>query len=72
MKLNTKVVEAKWNVEEGKWHILLQDQVSGEKRVDWAHVLVNGGGFLNNWKYPDIEGLHDFKGANITFCVLGS
>jgi cation diffusion facilitator CzcD-associated flavoprotein CzcO len=62
MKLNTKVVEAEWNEREGKWHIVLQDQMSGEKREDWAHVLVNGGGFLNNWKYPDIEGLHDFKG----------
>jgi cation diffusion facilitator CzcD-associated flavoprotein CzcO len=23
---------------------------------------VNGSGILNNWKWPDIEGLHDFKG----------
>ncbi|KAH0845345.1 putative sterigmatocystin biosynthesis monooxygenase stcW [Fonsecaea pedrosoi] len=29
---------------------------------DWAHVFINGTGILNTWKWPDIPGLHDFKG----------
>jgi cation diffusion facilitator CzcD-associated flavoprotein CzcO len=29
---------------------------------DWAHVCINGTGILNTWKWPDIQGLFDFKG----------
>ncbi|KAN0120142.1 FAD/NAD(P)-binding domain containing protein [Hyaloscypha variabilis] len=63
MKLNTKIVEARWDEQEGKWIIVLEDQVNGDRWEDWCHVLVNGSGILNNWKWPDIEGLHDFKGS---------
>lgn len=62
MKLNTKVVEARWDEERGHWDITLQDQKTGENWEDWAHVLINGTGILNSWKWPEIEGLHDFKG----------
>lgn len=41
---------------------VLQDQVTGKTWYDWAHVFVNGSGLLNTWKWPDIEGLFDFKG----------
>jgi cation diffusion facilitator CzcD-associated flavoprotein CzcO len=63
MRLNTKVIEARWDEEAGKWTLVLEDQISGEKYEDWCHVLVNGSGILNNWKWPEIDGLHDFKGA---------
>jgi cation diffusion facilitator CzcD-associated flavoprotein CzcO len=63
MKLNTKIVEARWDEQEGKWIIVLEDQVNGDRWEDWCHVLINGSGILNNWKWPDIEGLHDFKGS---------
>jgi cation diffusion facilitator CzcD-associated flavoprotein CzcO len=63
MKLNSKVVEGVWDEEEGKWNLVIEDQKTGEKWDDWCHVLVNGAGILNNWKWPDIEGLHDFKGS---------
>ncbi|KIW09237.1 uncharacterized protein PV09_00163 [Verruconis gallopava] len=62
MKLNSKVIENRWNEEEGIWKITVEDQNTKEKFEDWAHVLVNGTGILNTWKWPDIEGLHDFKG----------
>lgn len=29
---------------------------------DEADVLISATGALNNWKWPDIPGLHDFKG----------
>jgi len=29
---------------------------------DWCHVLINATGFLNNWKWPAIPGLHDLQG----------
>jgi cation diffusion facilitator CzcD-associated flavoprotein CzcO len=37
--------------------------VTKQKTTDWAHVFVNGTGILNSWKWPEIEGLHDFKGG---------
>jgi cation diffusion facilitator CzcD-associated flavoprotein CzcO len=41
---------------------LLEDQQTKRKWHDWAHVFINGSGLLNTWKWPDIEGLHGFKG----------
>ncbi|KAF2465279.1 FAD/NAD(P)-binding domain-containing protein [Lindgomyces ingoldianus] len=62
MKLNSKIVEARWDDTEGIWNITLENQVTKNTFKDWAHVFVNGTGILNTWKWPDIEGLHDFKG----------
>lgn len=62
MKLVTKVLEGKWNQEKAIWELTLEDQKSGKQWHDWAHVFINGTGILNNWKWPTIEGLHDFKG----------
>ena len=41
---------------------VLQDQITKEVWHDWAHVFVNGSGLLNTWKWPEINGLSDFKG----------
>ncbi|EOO00866.1 putative 4-hydroxyacetophenone monooxygenase protein [Phaeoacremonium minimum UCRPA7] len=65
MKLNTKVIEARWDEERGIWHLLLEDQVTNEKWHDWCHSLINGTGILNNWVWPDIEGIHDFAGPKM-------
>lgn len=62
MKLNTKVVECRWIEERSIWEITVEDQITKETWKDWAHCVVNGTGILNNWKWPEIEGLHDFKG----------
>ena len=37
-------------------------KADGTTTEDEADILVNGSGFLNKWKWPDIEGLQDFKG----------
>lgn len=65
MKLNTKVIEGRWDEEKGIWNLTLEDQVSKELWHDWCHVLINGTGILNNWAWPDIEGLHDFAGPKM-------
>lgn len=62
MKLSTKVIEAKWNEEKGIWELTLENQVTKEQWKDYAHYFINGAGILNNWKWPEIEGIHDFKG----------
>lgn len=62
MKLNTRVVEIKWDNAKAIWNIKLQDTRTGEFKEDWAHSVVNGTGILNTWKWPEVEGLHDFEG----------
>ena len=66
VKLNTEVVSATWDGDEGKWKVELRcrDAASGKTEVfqDWCHVLINGSGVLSKWKWPDIDGLHDFQG----------
>tara|TARA_R110002003_G_scaffold351_17_gene19030 strand:- start:22464 stop:23861 length:1398 start_codon:yes stop_codon:yes gene_type:complete len=62
MQLNSKITEATWDNDEGIWNLTIANPKTGDTRKDWAHVFVNGTGILNNWKWPDIEGLHDFKG----------
>lgn len=65
MKLNQKVVEGRWNEEKGIWYLTIEDQETKVQWHDWAHVFVNGTGILNNWKWPDIEGLHEFQGPKM-------
>ncbi|KAF6837955.1 4-hydroxyacetophenone monooxygenase [Colletotrichum musicola] len=65
VKLNTKVIEGRWDEDEGRWILTLEDQVTKSTWQDWCHVLVNASGILNNWRWPDIEGLDDFAGPKM-------
>lgn len=60
VQLNSKVLETIWDDEAGKWKIKVD--VEGQVKEDEADILVNGTGFLNKWKWPEVVGLHDFKG----------
>ena len=62
MQLNSKIIEARWDDSEGVWDLTIENPKTKEQRKEWAHVFVNGTGILNTWKWPEIEGLHDFKG----------
>jgi len=62
MKLQHEIVGAYWNEADGLWEIKVKNLITGVEFIDKAEVFINGGGILNNWKWPDIEGLHDFKG----------
>ncbi|KAE8379064.1 putative flavin-binding monooxygenase [Aspergillus bertholletiae] len=60
VKLNTKLVRAVWSEAQGKWKLQLQQ---GELTLeDEADIILDGSGTLNQWKWPDIEGLETFKG----------
>ncbi|KAI1850859.1 hypothetical protein JX266_003524 [Neoarthrinium moseri] len=65
MKLNTRVVEGRWDEQKGVWCLTLEDQVTKATWHDWCHCLINGTGILNNWKWPEIAGLHDFAGPKM-------
>jgi cation diffusion facilitator CzcD-associated flavoprotein CzcO len=58
--LNTSILEAIWDEDSAKWKIKLEHD--GKVRDEEADFIINGGGFLNKWKWPDVKGLNDYKG----------
>ncbi|KAJ3536866.1 hypothetical protein NM208_g6542 [Fusarium decemcellulare] len=62
VKFNHTVVGAQWNADEGLWHVKVMGP-NGDTFIDTCNVFINGGGVLNKWKWPDIKGLHTFKGS---------
>lgn len=63
MKFSSKCVEATWNEDASRWHVKIQDLNTKETFEDIADVFMTGAGVLNDWKWPDISGLKDFKGT---------
>lgn len=63
MKLSTEVISAEWDDLKGIWTVELRNTKDGSTFTDTCNVLINGSGVLTKWKWPDIKGLHDFKGV---------
>ncbi|KGO39456.1 hypothetical protein PEX1_081940 [Penicillium expansum] len=61
IKLHHQVKHAEWNEDEGLWLVRVRDLTTDIVKTDSAHFLLDGSGILNNWKWPDIPGLHTFK-----------
>lgn len=61
IKLNSKMQSATWDEAKGIYNLKIN--VDGTEVEDWCHVLINGTGFLNDWKWPKVPGLHDFEGT---------
>jgi cation diffusion facilitator CzcD-associated flavoprotein CzcO len=55
-----RLCEAVWDEVSGKWKVKVES--AGEVKADECDVLFSAAGVLNNWKWPDIAGLKDFKG----------
>lgn len=65
MHFNHKIVEAKWQESSSTWALTIEDRTNpGQSKLisRECDVFVYGGGALNNWKWPDIEGIDVFKG----------
>ena len=60
--LQHRVVAADWDEDSGMWHVRIEDMTRQTVFEDTCHYLINAGGILNNWRWPNIPGLHDFKG----------
>ncbi|KAH6661828.1 hypothetical protein B0J14DRAFT_622108 [Halenospora varia] len=60
IKFNAKVTEATWMEDKGKWHVKVD--LNGTIVEDEAEVVINASGVLNNWHWPAIPGLKNFKG----------
>lgn len=41
----------------------VKDALSGETFTDEANIVIGARGSLNDYKWPEISGLKDFKGA---------
>jgi cation diffusion facilitator CzcD-associated flavoprotein CzcO len=65
MRLGVKVTEARWDESLSKWVVRLQNINTGAEFTDVSDVIYRGVGGLNQWKWPDIAGLHSFQGKLI-------
>jgi cation diffusion facilitator CzcD-associated flavoprotein CzcO len=62
VKLRHQIEGAEWDNKAGLWRFKVRNLETDELKDDAAEFFINAGGVLNNWKWPDIPGLHDFKG----------
>ncbi|OTA70164.1 FAD/NAD(P)-binding domain-containing protein [Hypoxylon sp. EC38] len=62
IKTQHKVIKATWDESRGSWQLRIKDLRAGREFDDHAEFLLNASGVLNDWKWPDIPGLHDFSG----------
>ncbi|KAK4043690.1 hypothetical protein C8A01DRAFT_32219 [Parachaetomium inaequale] len=65
IKTSHQVFSAWWNEKDGQWELVVKDLETGEEFGDHANFLVDGTGILNNWKWPDVEGIDSFQGRLI-------
>ncbi|KAG7292499.1 hypothetical protein NEMBOFW57_002534 [Staphylotrichum longicolle] len=65
IKTSHQLVSAQWNEKDGQWELVVRNLETGEDFADYATFLVDGTGILNNWKWPDVQGLDDFRGSLI-------
>ncbi|KAG6850658.1 hypothetical protein H0H93_010386 [Arthromyces matolae] len=69
VKLSHRVDSATWNDTTDSWDVQITDLARSESGdigrnvIDRADILVNASGVLNAWQWPNIPGLHDFKGV---------
>ncbi|KAK5443483.1 hypothetical protein LTS15_010628 [Exophiala xenobiotica] len=63
VKLRHKIISLSWDEGTAQWTARIQDIETGREFEDHADFVVDGGGVLNKWKWPDIPGLKDFKGT---------
>lgn len=53
---------SQWDESDARWKVAVKDLVSGNVVHDECDILINAGGILNNWRWPAIPGLFDYKG----------
>lgn len=62
MKLGHRALEARWDENCAKWRVKLRNINIGELFEDEGDALTTAVGSLNEWRRPQIPGLHDLKG----------
>ncbi|OAL31040.1 hypothetical protein AYO20_08461 [Fonsecaea nubica] len=64
VQFNTTVEHAQWDEDKAQWKLEVRHKDTGH-RTEWADVLISARGILSHWKWPDIPGLHSFKGLKV-------
>ncbi|KAF2800321.1 flavin-binding monooxygenase-like protein [Melanomma pulvis-pyrius CBS 109.77] len=65
MKFESEVIEARWDDALAIWRVKIRQTIDGgspQEIEDTCNVLWYSTGLLNKWKWPEVEGLGDFKG----------
>jgi cation diffusion facilitator CzcD-associated flavoprotein CzcO len=62
VKLKHQIEHAQWDATKGVWKLRVRDLATGTVVDDEAEFFINAGGVLNNFKWPDIPGIKDYKG----------
>ncbi|KAE8413601.1 hypothetical protein BDV36DRAFT_303981 [Aspergillus pseudocaelatus] len=63
IRFRSRCAGARWNDVTGKWFVQIQNMETDEAFEDSADILMTGTGLLNEWKWPNIPGLHKFQGS---------
>ena len=63
IKTEHQVIGAYWNDATGGYDVKIRDLKSGQEISNHCDILVNASGILNNWRWPAIPGLQDYKGT---------
>ena len=64
VQFNTTVEGAYWDEAKSQWRLEIRHKDTGQ-RTERADVLISARGILSHWRWPDINGLHDFKGHKV-------
>ncbi|KAF1838443.1 FAD/NAD(P)-binding domain-containing protein [Decorospora gaudefroyi] len=62
IKLRHRLEHVEWDDVAGLWRCQVRDLDKDVLFQDSAEFFINAGGVLNNWKWPQIPGLKDFRG----------
>ncbi|KAH7152645.1 hypothetical protein EDB81DRAFT_647222 [Dactylonectria macrodidyma] len=62
IKTQHQVERAEWDENDGVWRLQIRNLQTDAVFSDYCHFLLDSCGILNNWKWPEIPGLHDFQG----------
>ncbi|RTE80278.1 hypothetical protein BHE90_005214 [Fusarium euwallaceae] len=65
IKLKHQVTGAHWDDNDAIWRLRILNLESQIEFDDFCHFLLDSTGILNHWKWPEIPGLHSFKGQLI-------
>jgi cation diffusion facilitator CzcD-associated flavoprotein CzcO len=58
-----QVIGATWDNETGRWNVKIKNLQTKEEFQNSCDILINAGGILNNWRWPAIPGLSEYKGT---------
>ncbi|KAI0976925.1 hypothetical protein F4678DRAFT_129251 [Xylaria arbuscula] len=62
VRLQHQVIGAYWNNSTDGYDITVKNQANQQVVSDHCDILINAGGVLNHWRWPNITGLDNYKG----------